>query len=418
MQLLYTFVTYLIIAGLRIAQYFNSKLRLFVQGRKNTWYIIENSIDPERKVIWFHCASLGEYEQALPIMKEIKKRHSEDQLLISFFSPSGYEIKKEAGIADAVVYLPMDTPNNVRKWLDLVNPKFSFFIKYEIWPNYLNEMRRRQYTAFLISATFREDQFLFTRLGTFLKRSLESFEHIFVQDQHSEEVLKRFNMNHVSVSGDTRFDRVSHQIEQDNHLQIMDIFKGDQLCMVCGSTWPEDEEILIPMINKADEKIKFVIAPHEMNKTQIERLQSQLNRNSVCYSTLDESALRTSSVFIIDTIGLLTRIYSYADIAYVGGAMGNTGLHNILEPATFGIPIIIGKNYEKFPEAKKLRSLAGLYSVSDTNELHQLVTQLITDDNFREKTGMIAGHFVDSNTGATNIILNYLEKYHSEIKSA
>jgi 3-deoxy-D-manno-octulosonic-acid transferase len=235
-------------------------------------------------------------------------------------------------------------------------------------------------------------------------------DHLFVQNQTSEALLKAWKFENITLSGDTRFDRVSHQIEMDNSLDFMDDFVGNSLCVVCGSTWPEDEAVLLDAINSSPENVKFVIAPHKIEAPKIESFRSKLVGNSVLFSEKEKGDLSEKKVFIIDTIGYLTKIYSYADIAYVGGAAGTSGLHNILEPATFGIPIVIGKNFDKFPEAKKLQQLAGLFSVSNTEECRVILEKLISDKNFRNKTGMIAGHFVNRNTGATQIIMAYIKQ--------
>ena len=382
---------------------------MFVEGRKETYEILKSKISSQDKVIWFHMASLGEYEQGVPIIKVIKERFPDHKIVISFFSPSGFEIRKNSPLADAVVYLPLDTPANAKKFLDLVHPEMAIFIKYEFWPNFLKELKRRKIRSFLVSGGFREDQMFFRKYGKWMRNSLETFEYFFVQNNKSEELLHSIGYRNVVVSGDTRFDRVSHQIEQDNTIKFIQDFKDDKLCMVAGSTWPEDEDLLVDFINKASEEVKFILAPHQIRQEHIQSLKQKLQKKTVLYSGMEGENLKDYNVFIVNTIGLLTKIYSYADIAYVGGAAGKTGLHNILEPATFGIPIVIGQNFERFPEAKQLQQLAGLYSVIDPKELNEIFTRLISDQNFRRKTGMIAGHFINSNTGATRIFKEYLQ---------
>ena len=330
--------------------------------------------------------------------------------MVSFFSPSGYEVKKNAPIADIVVYLPLDTVSNAKKFINAVHPSLVLFVKYEFWPNYLFELKNRNIPILLISGLFREGEVFFKGHGDFMRKALKSFDHIFVQDKASEKLLNDIDITNVTVSGDTRFDRVSHQIEQDNSLGFISAFKGNSLCIVCGSTWPEDEAVLLNYINKAPENVKFVVAPHNIDVSKSEYFRKKIQGASVLYSEKEGKELSDFSVFIIDTVGLLTKIYSYADIAYVGGAMGKTGLHNILEPATFGVPIVIGSNFKNFPEAQRLQQLAGLYVVDSAAECTEILHKLVTDNSFREKTGMIAGHFVNSNTGATNITLDYIQK--------
>ena len=408
MAILYNIATYIMSFFLWISQGFSKKMGLFVRGRQQTFSILKEKVQPADKTLWFHCASLGEFEQGLPIMEAIKKEHPAYKIVVSFFSPSGYEIKKNTPIADAVVYLPMDTMVTARKFVETIHPTAAFFVKYEFWPNYLFQLKKQGVHTVLISGVFRENQVFFKWYGGFMRKALQRFNHIFVQNKNSEKLLKEIGLTKVSVSGDTRFDRVSHQIEQDNNLAFMDSFKGDTLCVVCGSTWPEDDTVLLPFINN-NPKVKFVVAPHQMDKGKISSFEKKLKHASIRYTQLDtkSGALAEASVLIVDTIGLLTKIYSYADVAYVGGGMGNEGLHNILEPATFGVPVVIGKNYDNFPEAERLQSLAGLFSIENADECSAILKKLTTDRTFREKSGMIAGHFVNSNTGATHMVLDY-----------
>jgi 3-deoxy-D-manno-octulosonic-acid transferase len=287
-----------------------------------------------------------------------------------------------------------------------------FFIKYEFWPNYLTELKNRQIKTVLLSGVFRENQPFFKWYGKWMLKSFDAFDHFFVQDNPSMTAAEALNLHPVTVSGDTRFDRVSRQIEMDNTLEFIADFKAEQLCVVCGSTWPEDEEVLASFINTHHGLAKFIIAPHQIKQEKIATLQQKLKVKSVLFSEKGGKTLSDYDVFIIDTIGLLTKIYNYADVAYVGGALGTTGLHNILEPATFGIPIIIGNHFEKFPEAKRLQQLAGLYAISNQRELDEILHKLLTDQKFRSQTGMIAGHFINSNTGATRSVMKYIANLH------
>lgn len=399
--------------GLTIVSFFNKKMKLFVEGRNDVFISLKENIFPTDDIIWFHCASLGEFEQGVPIMEEIRKLKPNYKIVISFFSPSGYEIKKNTPLADVVVYLPLDTPLNARKFIAAVNPKLALFVKYEFWPNYLFELQKKNVPTLLVSGVFREDQLFFKSYAGFMRKALASFEHFFVQDENSEQLLKSIGFKNVTLSGDTRFDRVSHQIEMDNTLKFAEEFKDNSLCIVCGSTWPEDEEVLMNYINKAPFSVKFIIAPHKIESSKIKEFQSKLVKKTILHSNKDEVNISAYSVLIIDCIGLLNKLYSYADIAYVGGAMGKTGLHNILEPATFGLPIVIGKNFEEFPEAIRLHSLAGLFSVTNSNECSEILKKLVENDNFRNKTGMISGHFVNNNTGATRTIMTYISSHYS-----
>lgn len=413
MRLLYNFLTYLSIPFLWLAGLFNPKMRQFMAGRRGVLDKLSKQLDTQKNTIWFHCASLGEFEQGVPIMEAIKKEFPAYQLVITFFSPSGYTIKKDTPLADVVVYLPLDTKANAKKFIQLVKPAIAIFVKYEFWPNYLFELERNQIPALLVSGLFRKDQAFFKWHGSLLREALGTMEHYFVQDQHSARLLGELGQKNITVSGDTRFDRVSHQIEQDNQLDFADAFIHGKLCLVGGSTWPEDMEVLLPFLNKT-EGLKTLLAPHTMDADKLDKLEQSLDKKVLRYSQLEGKDLSQFDVLIVDTIGLLSRLYSYADLAYVGGGMGTSGLHNILEAATFGIPIVIGKNYQKFPEAVKLEDIAGLYSIKDAAECSEIMTKLVTDKNFREKTGMICGHYVNSNTGATETIMAYIRQLHTD----
>lgn len=409
MNFIYNIAIYLTELVLKCGAWFNAKLAQGVKGRQHTFKILEDHLDNNDKTLWFHCASLGEYEQGLPVFKVLRKHYSNHKIILSFFSPSGYEIRKNSPIADIAIYLPIDTKTNAKRFIEQVNPELTIFVKYDIWPNFLNELKRKQKRAVLISAAFRKNQSYFKFYGAPLRKALFAFEHIFTQNDISKDLLQTINYNQVTVSGDTRFDRVSSQLEIDNSLDFIETFKDNKLCVVAGSTWPEDEALLINFINsKASKGVKFIIAPHNIKSGQIKHLQEKINSEVILYSEKDKQTLSNASVFIIDTIGILTKIYNYADIAYVGGAMGNTGLHNTLEPAVFGSPIIIGNNYDKFPEAKAMISDGGMFSVSNQKELDTILTELIENDNKRGKSGRQNIAYISKSKGAVIQILNYL----------
>ncbi|MCG2419512.1 3-deoxy-D-manno-octulosonic acid transferase [Aequorivita sp. F47161] len=408
MHTIYNLLIYLASFGLRIVALFSKKMKLFVNGRKDVFKLLQQKISISDTIIWFHCASLGEFEQGVPIMEAIKKLKPNHKLIVSFFSPSGFEIKKNTPLADAVVYLPMDTPLNARKFIAAIKPSLAIFVKYEFWPNYLFELQKKNIPTLLVSGVFRKDQLFFKRYGGFMRKALGSFNHFFLQENNSEMLLKSIGFNNTTVSGDTRFDRVSHQIEIDNTLKFAEEFKGSSLCIVCGSTWPEDDAVLLDYINSAPEDVKFIIAPHKIEADKIAAFTNKIVKKTLLHSNKDEVSISEYKVLIIDCIGLLTKLYNYADIAYVGGAMGKTGLHNILEAATFGVPIIIGKNYRDFPEAIRLRNLSGLYAVKNALDTSEILSKMVNNKSFRIKTGMIAGHFVNKNTGATNTIMSWI----------
>ncbi len=409
MRLLYSIGIYIASFVIKRLALFNSKLKQGVIGRKQTFKKLENTINQDDKTFWFHCASLGEYEQGLPVFEALKAKYPDFKIVLSFFSPSGYEVRKNTKIADVVVYLPLDSKTNAKRFLDLVNPDYIIFVKYEIWPNFLLEIKKRELKAILISAVFRKNQSFFKWYGPLMKSALFGFNHIFTQDENSKTLLNIINYQNVSISGDTRFDRVSNQLIVDNSVSFIEKFKNDKLCIVFGSIWPEDDKLYIDFINtKSNQDIKFIIAPHNVKASYTASLKSQLELKTISYSEMDDKNIVDSSVFIMDTIGYLNKVYSYADIAYVGGAAGSTGLHNILEPAVFGIPILIGKNYDKFPEAKTLINIGGVKSVSTSKTFKWTVDELINDNALRTKQGAINRAFIQQNRGAVIQILDYI----------
>lgn len=409
MIFIYNILIHITAVALQIVSNFNHKIKLGVEGRKQTFSLL-NLIDKNAKTIWFHCASLGEYEQGLPVFEEIKKLYPEHKIVLTFFSPSGYEIRQNSPIADVVSYLPLDTKQNAKKFLETINPDLIVFVKYEFWPNFLSEIRKQNKKAILISALFRENHSFFSLKGKWMQPYLKVFNHIFVQNQLSKNLLNSINYNNVTIAGDTRLDRVINQLQLDNSLPFIDAFIENKLCLVAGSTWPEDEDYIYDFIKSNPSKdIKYIIAPHSIKPTHIKQITQNLT-NCVLFSEKDGKNLKTHNVFIIDTIGILSKIYSYADIAYVGGAVGKTGLHNILEPAVFGTPIIIGKNHKKYPEAQLMIDNGGVFSVETKKEFNSLLLKLLMDSDYRRKKGALNASFVKKNQGAVIQILNYIRK--------
>ncbi|MDD7915175.1 3-deoxy-D-manno-octulosonic acid transferase [Polaribacter ponticola] len=407
MNFLYNILVFVATITLFVLKFFSKKLRLFVDGKKETFSKISNLKNED--VIWFHAASLGEFEQAIPIIEALKKNNKTFKILVTFFSPSGYEIRKNYNLADVVCYLPLDSKSNARKFIENVNPKFAVFIKYEFWPNFLNELKKKEIPTILVSGILREKQIFFKSYGGFMRKSLEAFHHFFVQNKVSEELLNSINFKNVTIAGDTRFDRVTKILRQDNTLSFINKFKNEQYTLVAGSTWKEDEELLVDYINnKASENEKFIIAPHNIKQEAILELQKSINKKVVLFSDKKGKDLSNYQVFIIDTIGILTKIYAAADVAYVGGGL-NTGLHNILEPATFGIPVIIGNKYDKFKEAVDLVKIGGCISIKNKEELTKALISLRTDEEDRSLTGLLNKKYIKENLGATNLIMNYLK---------
>lgn len=368
---------------------------------------LKKNISEGDSIIWVHTASLGEFEQGLPIIEQLKKNYPEYRILVTFFSPSGYEVKKNTAAADVVTYLPMDTKKNAIKFLDLVNPKLVIFVKYEIWPNYLRSLSQRNIPTLLISALFKENQIYFKSYGGFMRKTLHNFTHIFVQDTKSIELLSKINIKNTAISGDTRFDRVIEILERDNNLAFMENFKNGAKTLVAGSTWPDDEEVLVPYINTGESSLKFVLAPHNIKPEHINKLKSSINKKTILYSELENKDLSAYEVLIIDTIGLLTKIYSYAEISYVGGGFA-TGLHNTLEPAVYGIPVIIGPSFKGFKEAEDLVNKGGVLVVKSPAEFFTLVNNLLKDEEHLKRTGDINSTYVSENKGASIQIMAYV----------
>jgi 3-deoxy-D-manno-octulosonic-acid transferase len=408
MLFLYNLIVQIADFLLKIVALFSPKIKLFVDGRKAVFEILKDKISPNDKTIWFHAASLGEYEQGLPVIEKIKIKYTNHKIVVTFFSPSGYEVRKNNAVADVTVYLPLDTKKNAEQFLSLVHPKMVFFIKYEYWPNYLNELRKLETPTYLISGIFRKNQLFFKWYGGFYRTALNTFSYFFVQNESSKKLLLALGKTNVAVSGDTRFDRVASILEKDNFLDFIEAFKNDTLTIVVGSSWPKDESLLVDYINQTSENVKFIIAPHNIKEEQIQELKNSITKKTVLFSKKETKNLADFDVFIIDTIGILTKIYSYADIAYVGGGFGNPGVHNILEPATFGVPIVIGPNFSHFAEATALVNMEGCVSISNKNELFDAFSNLISNDDIRHEKGHICSTFVQMNKGATSIILKHI----------
>jgi 3-deoxy-D-manno-octulosonic-acid transferase len=358
MNFLYNLIVFTASILLRFIALFNKKIKLFFDGRKETFSKL-SVFKKEDKVIWFHAASLGEFEQARPIIEELKNKYKQYKILVTFFSPSGYEIRKDYNLADVVCYLPLDSKSNAKKFIEQVNPTLAVFIKYEFWPNFLNQLKRKEIPTILVSGILRENQVFFKFYGGFMKKSLEAFHHFFVQNNKSKDLLESINFKNVTIAGDTRFDRVSKILEQDNSLDFINQFKDNHYTIVAGSTWQEDEELLVNYINNhSSENEKFIIAPHNIKQESIFEMQKSIKKKTVLFSAKADENLAVYQVFIIDTIGILTKIYAAANVAYVGGGL-KTGLHNILEPSTFGIPVVIGNKYDKFKEPVDLLKIGG-----------------------------------------------------------
>lgn len=408
MLFLYNIITLLAAQLLKIVALFSPKMKLFVDGRKSVFHTLADKIQTSDKTIWFHAASLGEYEQGLPVIEAIKEQFPTHKIVVAFFSPSGYEVRKNNSVANVTVYLPLDTISNAKQFIKLVHPEMAFFIKYEYWPNYLNELKKQQIKTYLISGILRENQAFFKWYGGFYRNALKTFDYFFVQNESSKTLLQSIGFHNVKVSGDTRFDRVVSILERDNSLDFIEQFKDNKATIVIGSSWPKDESLLVNYINQSSDDVKFIIAPHNIKSEQIQELKNAITKKTILFSEKDNVNLSDSNVFIIDTIGILTKIYSYASIAYVGGGFGNPGVHNILEPATFGVPVVIGPNYSHFAEATALVNMEGCISIQNQTQLNEAFDLLLHNEDERLEKGHICSTFVQMNKGATQTIMNHI----------
>lgn len=405
-RILYHLSIYFLAAIFRMAGIVNPKARLFVSGRKHLFKKLQEvTKDHSNQWVWFHCASLGEFEQGRPIIELMKEQFPDIKILLTFFSPSGYENKKEYKGADAIFYLPWDTPSNARKFVDIVNPRIALFIKYEFWYNYSAALKEKSIPLISVSCILRTDQAFFKWYGGVFRKTLQNFDHFFAQNRETIELLARLRIK-GTLAGDTRFDRV-HQITQyAAEIEIARNFKNNEKLLVAGSAWPEDMEVLYPMINDHPNQIKFIIAPHEISESFLKKIESSLSVKSCRYSKAG-SNIADYSVLIIDNIGLLARLYRYAEFAFVGGAFGD-GLHNILEAACYGIPIFFGdKNYKKYQEANDLIMRGGAFEVSEYADLKAKYELL---NNYPENFLLacdVTRSYVQENLGATKKIMDY-----------
>lgn len=388
---------------------FSEKMRLFVKGRARVFKLLEKKIAASDKVIWMHCASLGEFEQGRPILENLKVQYPNYKLLLTFFSPSGYEVRKNYDQVDVVTYLPLDTPHNARKFIEITHPELVIFVKYEFWPNILQELKSKNIKTILISGIFRENQLFFNTKFTWYRNQLNAFLHFFVQDQTSVDLLLKIGHKNVSLAGDTRFDRVYQLVLQKKEIPFLKEFSANAIVLVAGSTWPPDQEILTHYINESkDSNEKFILAPHNIHKADIDSLQKSILKNVLLYSQINSENVQDAQVIIIDSVGLLSAVYAYATIAYIGGGFG-TGIHNVLEPATQGIPIFIGPKYHKFKEAIDLIALEVIIVVNSKDEFDDKLRLLKNNKSQLTEKGLKASQYVIENKGASEIILKYIK---------
>jgi 3-deoxy-D-manno-octulosonic-acid transferase len=409
MTVIYNLSIFLYGAVIRIAALFNTKARFFIQGRKGWEKKLKQNIQNDSNYIWFHCASLGEFEQGRPLIEEIRKQFPKYKVVLTFFSPSGYEIRKNYEGADVVCYLPLDTKQNARKFISLVKPQKVFFVKYEFWYHYITELKRNGIPLYMVSAIFRDSQHFFknTPWGRWYRNIIFAVTHFFVQNQTSAALLQQIGIKQYTLSGDTRFDRVAAIANSAKRFEIVEKFIADNQVLIAGSTWKPDEELLAEFINNQSNNpaVKFIIAPHEVSASNINRIRELLKTPSILYSETPISDVGKFKVLIIDSIGILSSLYQYGNVAYIGGGFG-VGIHNILEAATFGLPIVFGPNYKKFQEANDLVSKDGAFTINNYHQLEDTLTPLLTLYDSQKKAAGICKKYVEKNVGSTKLIIN------------
>jgi|WetSurMetagenome_2_1015567.scaffolds.fasta_scaffold20861_3 3-deoxy-D-manno-octulosonic-acid transferase len=414
MNILYNFFIRLYGIAIRAASLFSPKARDWVTGRKDIFRKLDAAFaaEPARagKTAWFHCASLGEFEQGRPVIEQFRAQYPNSRILLTFFSPSGYEIRKDYPGADFVCYLPLDTPSNVSRFLGIAKPALAFFIKYEYWYNYLEELDRRNIPVFMLSAIFRKNQHFFKPWGGWFRERLRRITWFFVQNGESGELLSGIGIKQFTVTGDTRFDRVSAISAEAGSFPEIEKFAGGSKVFVAGSTWPADESIILPLIRARKIPMKFIIAPHEVDQARIEKLVASIKHPVVRLSELNMKNAARARVIVIDSMGILSKMYRFADLAYIGGGFG-AGIHNILEAAVYGKPVIFGPNYKRFTEAVDLVGLGGATPVKNGKELKKTVEKYFTDNVHITHAGETSALFVESNKGATRRILDAVRNY-------
>lgn len=406
----YWFGMHLYALSARVAALFKPKAKLFIQGRKDLQQHIHYSlIDEKRPRVWMHCASLGEFEQGRPVLEKLRRNYSNHAIVLTFFSPSGYELRKNYSGADYVFYLPLDSPYNAHEFMASVKPKLAIFVKYDLWYFYLSKMANADVPLLLISAIFRTEQPFFKWYGNLHRSMLQMFNHIFVQDATSLRMLERIGVDEVSVAGDTRFDRVVEVTQSTGRIKEAEIFSTNSKVIVAGSTWPQDEQLLKQVMDKLPADWKIIIAPHETDTDHVVKLAELFEGDAVLWSCFDKDYY-DQRIMIIDTIGILVKLYKYADVTYVGGGFNSSGIHNILEAAVYGLPVFHGPTYHKFKEARDLNETGAAIAVSKAEAMLKKILDWETDRIDYNALCITAKKYVTDNTGATEAIMNYIDK--------
>lgn len=401
---MYNIAIYLYLLGVAVASLFDKKVKKMWRGEREAFEVLKQKVDPCSSYVWFHAASLGEFEQGRPLMERLRRRHPEYKILLTFFSPSGYEVRKDYGGADIICYLPLDTPLNAIRFLRLVRPVMAFFIKYEFWYNYLHILKHRHVPVYSVSSIFRPDQIFFRWYARGYAKVLRCFTHFYVQNEVSRELLAGIGINEVTVVGDTRFDRVLNIREQLKQLPVAEAFSEGRRVFVAGSSWAPDEDIFIRFFNGHTDW-KLIIAPHVIGEDHLEQIMQKLGRRAVRYTRTTPEEAREADCLIIDCFGLLSSIYHYGDVAYVGGGFG-VGIHNVLEAAVWDMPVIFGPNNKNFIEAQGLIANGGGFEIASYEDFEGVMNRFINDEEAVKKAGTAAGRYVEGCTGATKKILS------------
>lgn len=409
MKFLYQISLFFYSLLVKIASLFNHKAKLWVKGRKNTFAYLKTHLSPDDEICWFHCASLGEFEQGKPLMEKIKQTHPHKKILVTFFSPSGYEYRKNSPLADFVCYLPNDNAKNARKFIRLVRPKQAYFVKYEFWYFYLKELYNTNIPTYLIAGVFRPNQPFFKWYGAFHQQMLGFFTHFFLQNKASEELLQGIGFTNTTTSGDTRIDQVFDNSQSPKQLSLIERFTQNNPTIILGSSWEKEEEIISEYIATTDKKFQYIIAPHDISKSHIEHLKNMLTVPYLLYSEATSENILNHSILIIDNIGMLANCYQYTDIAFIGGGFSGA-LHNVLEPAAFGNAILFGDKINKFHEAQALIDAYAAFSISSLDDFIAVVNHLMMKENM-ENTQNAAKKYIVENVGATDRIWEEIAIY-------
>jgi len=407
MVLIYNFTLFLYSVLVKIASLFNPKAKQWVVGRKNIFNKINESLNGNENIAWFHVSSLGEFEQGRPVIEHFKKEYPQFKIFLTFFSPSGYEIRKDYQGADYIFYLPVDSKRNATKFIQLVKPKVAFFVKYEFWHHYLKQLDNNNIPTYIFSAIFREKQLFFKWYGAWYRSILKCFTQIHVQNEESKNLLSSINITNVMVGGDTRFDRVFELAQNAKPIELIEQFTKNTTTIIAGSTWEKDEEIIAQYAHNTNHNLKWIIAPHEIHKSHIEKIVSLFKQPLLKFSEATAENINDATILLIDSIGILSSLYRYGSLAYIGGGFG-AGIHNTLEAATYGLPVVFGPNYKRFQEACDLIEISAGFSIENYSNFESVFNSILDNENFRKKSSDLAQNYVNKMRGGTKIIINQI----------